>query len=91
MVVALPEHHWIFRIRGRITENRGAMPRTEASDSRVVRLPIAGIFSQLNVRLPAELGRELRAFSSRSGRSLSAIVIEALEQYLDQQSFRRSG
>lgn len=67
------------------------MPKAASTNPRVVRLPMAAVFSQLNVRLPAELGRELRAFSTRSGRSLNAIVIEALQQYLEERSFRRSG
>jgi len=63
-----------------------------AKDGQVVRLPSVSVFSQLNVRIPADLGTELRACSARSGRNLSAIVIEALRRYLDdEQSLRRSG
>ena len=45
-------------------------------------VPPVRVFSQLGVRLPADLAGRLRAFSARSGRSLNAIVASALERYL---------
>jgi predicted HicB family RNase H-like nuclease len=55
-------------------------------------LPLAPpirVFSQLGVRLPAELAGRLRAFSVRSGLSLNASVASALERYLKQESSAR--
>ena len=48
-------------------------------------VPPVRVFSQLGVRLPADLARRLRSFSSRSGRSLNAIVASALERYLQEE------
>lgn len=51
--------------------------------------PPVRVFSQLGVRLPAELASRLRGFSVRSGRSLNAIVVSALERYLDKEDSTR--
>jgi predicted HicB family RNase H-like nuclease len=53
---------------------------------RVTRLPRAAVFSQLNVRIPGELGRQVRGLSARTGRSLNSIVIDALQRYLDDEA-----
>jgi hypothetical protein len=56
------------------------------AQGRVTRpVPPVRVFSQLGVRLPADLARRLRIFSARSGQSLNAIVSRALERYLQQE------
>jgi predicted HicB family RNase H-like nuclease len=54
-------------------------------DTRVVIAPPVRVFSQLGVRLPAELAARLRAFSLGSGQSLNAIAATALTRFLDQE------
>lgn len=55
----------------------------------VVTPPPVRVFSQLGVRLPAELAGRLRAFSMRSGQSLNAIVARALDRYLSEEDSSR--
>jgi predicted HicB family RNase H-like nuclease len=50
----------------------------------VVALPVR-VFSQLGVRLPADLAVRLEAFSLNAGQSLNALVAAALQRYLDQE------
>jgi predicted HicB family RNase H-like nuclease len=51
--------------------------------------PPVRVFSQLGVRLPAELAGRLKAFSMRSGQSLNAIVVTALTRYLSEEDSSR--
>jgi hypothetical protein len=53
--------------------------------ARVVAAPPVRVFSQLGIRLPADLAARLRAFSLSSGLSLNAIAATALTRYLDQE------
>ena len=64
------------------TDRRDPEPPPTAS-------PPIRVFSQLGVRLPAELAIRLRAFSVRSGRSLNAIVAAALDRYLSHEEVGR--
>jgi predicted transcriptional regulator len=43
------------------------------------------VFSQLGIRLPADLAARLKAFSLSSGLSQNAIAATALTRFLDQE------
>jgi hypothetical protein len=60
------------------------------TDGRVVVTPPVRVFSQLGVRLPADLAVRLRTYSLSSGRSLNAIATTALTRYLDQEEGERA-
>ncbi len=60
----------------------------EAGRPVTVAVPLR-VFSQLSVRLPADLAGRLKGFSLREGQSLNAIVATALERYLDQEEAGR--
>lgn len=65
------------------------MERTPPVGAALPLAPPVRVFSQLGVRLPAELAGRLRAFSVRSGLSLNAIVASALERFLNQEDSSR--
>jgi hypothetical protein len=71
-----------------------AMPTLHHMDkrkavARVVVAPPVRVFSQLGIRLPADLAARLRAFSLSSGLSLNAIAATALTRFLDQEESLR--
>jgi predicted HicB family RNase H-like nuclease len=68
--------------RKRDAELRAAAPA-------VATPPPVRVFSQLGVRLPAELAGRLKAYSMRSGQSLNAIVARALDRYLSEEDSSR--
>jgi hypothetical protein len=53
--------------------------------ARVVVAPSVRVFSQLGIRLPADLAARLKAFSLSSGLSQNAIAATALTRFLDQE------
>ena len=73
-------------------ERADRRPKTEQSPTGVPRPlpPPIRVFSQLGVRLPADLAGRLKAFSVSSGQSLNAIVTSALERYLNEKESDRS-
>jgi hypothetical protein len=71
------------------TPNSHAMDKRK-TDARALVAPPVRVFSQLGVRLPADLAVRLRAFSLSSGRSLNAIAATALARYLDQEEAGRT-
>jgi predicted HicB family RNase H-like nuclease len=62
-----------------------------ATTPAVATPPPVRVFSQLGVRLPAELAGRLRAYSLRSGQSLNVIVAAALDRYLREEDSSRPG
>jgi hypothetical protein len=63
--------------------------RKRKPDAPVVVAPPLRVFSQLGVRLPADLAARLKAFSLSSGLSLNAIAATALTRFLDQEESAR--
>jgi predicted HicB family RNase H-like nuclease len=57
--------------------------------ARVVVAPPVRVFSQLGIRLPADLAVRLRTFALSSGLSLNAIATTALTRFLDQEQSDR--
>jgi hypothetical protein len=57
--------------------------------ARAVAVPPVRVFSQLGIRLPADLAVRLKAFSLSSGLSLNSIAATALARFLDQEQSDR--
>jgi hypothetical protein len=57
--------------------------------ARAVAAPPVRVFSQLGIRLPADLAVRLKAFSLSSGLSLNSIAATALARFLDQEQSDR--
>ncbi len=70
-------------------ERKSKVERTPPGGTALPVAPPVRVFSQLGVRLPAELAGRLRASSVRSGLSLNAIVVSALERYLNKEDSTR--